>query len=251
MIPKTKMLEQVKVGIASLLVISAIGFAEKKHSGRVCEEVQIIIKNQKGNFFVLEQDILELINYDSTVGDHITTSGMAEMEKRLLGQDFITNAEVFHDLKGNLIIEVSQSEPIARVIRPNGPDAYISSTGTILPVSDKFSARVLLITGEYADSLIQAQPASHETTNKIFELINYIHQREFWNAQIAQLDIDAHGDIIMYPQVGKQQVEFGTPEDIESKFSRMGLFYKQILPKKGWNNYHRVSVKYTGQIICE
>ena len=251
MIPRTKILHNAKIGLAFFLVISAIGFAEKKHSKRVCEEVQIKIKNQNGNFFVLDEDILELINFDSAVGDQITTDEMAKMENRLLSQDFIIDAEVFRDLKGKLIIEVSQSEPIARIIRPNDPDAYISSTGAILPVSEKFAARVLLVTGDYADSLIKAQPSSHETTNSIFKLVKYIHDREFWRAQIVQLDIDAHGDIVMYPQVGMQQVEFGTPDNLESKFSRMDLFYKKILPKKGWNGYHRVSVKYTDQIICE
>ena len=53
MIPRTKILHNAKIGLAFLLVISAIGFAEKKHSKRVCEEVQIKIKNQNGNFFVL------------------------------------------------------------------------------------------------------------------------------------------------------------------------------------------------------
>ncbi len=255
MIQRNKILHGAKIGLAILFVISAIGFAEKKHSNRVCEEVQIKINNQNSNLFVLEEDILELINFDSAVGDRITAGKMAEMENRLLSHDFIIEAEVFCDLRGKLIVEVSQSEPIARVVRPNNPDAYISSTGAILPVSDKFAARVLLITGEYADTIINAQLSSHKiiqgTTNDVLELIRYIYDREFWRAQVTQLDINAHGDIVMYPQVGKQPVEFGTPDNLESKFSRMALFYKKILPKKGWNSYHRVSVKYTDQIICE
>lgn len=255
MIPKNKLLHAAKISLAFLLVISAIGFAEKKHSNRVCEEVQIIINNQNGKFFVLEEDILELINFDSAVGHRITTDEMAEMENRLLSHDFIIDAEVFCNLKGKLIVEVSQSEPIARIVRQNNPDAYISSTGAMLPVSDKFAARVLLVTGDYADTMINAQLSSreinHGTAYDVLELIKYIHDREFWKAQITQLDINADADIVMYPQVGKQQIEFGTPDNLKSKFSRMDLFYKKILPKKGWNSYHRVSVKYTDQIICE
>ncbi len=255
MVPRNKILHGVKIGVASLLVISAIGFAEKKHSKKVCEEVQINIKDQGGNLFVLEEDILELIQYDSAVGDRITAREIAEMENRLLNHDFIVEAEVYCDLKGKLIVEVTQSKPIARIVRPNDPDAYISSTGAIVSISDKFAARVLLVTGDFADSLINTQPStrgsSRGTTNDILKLVKYIHNQEFWRAQITQLDIDAGGNIVMYPQVGKQYIEFGTPTDLESKFSRMDLFYKKILPKKGWNSYHRVNVKYTDQIICE
>ena len=77
MIPRNKLIHSAKIGLAAILVISAIGFAEKKHSSRVCDSVQVIINNQHGNFFVLEDELLELINYDSAVGDRLTTMGMA------------------------------------------------------------------------------------------------------------------------------------------------------------------------------
>jgi len=255
MIPKNKFIHSTKIVLAAMLVISAIGFAEKKHSSRVCDSVQVIINNQQGNFFVLEDELLELINYDSAVGDQLTTVGMAGMENRLLNHDFISDAEVFRDLKGKLIIEVTQREPVARIVRPNDPDAYLSSMGEIIPVSEIFTARVLLITGDYTSSLISSQQSTftekEKTTQGVLDLVNYIHEREFWRAQIAQIDIDENGSITMFPQVGGQIIEFGTPDNLGSKFSRMELFYKQILPKKGWNSYQRVSVKYTDQIICE
>ena len=161
------------------------------------------------------------------------------MENRLLSHDFISDAEVFRDLKGKLIVEVTQREPVARIVRPNDPDAYLSSIGEVIPVSEVYTARVLLITGDYTSSLINSQLSSLSeqgtTTQGVLDLVNYIYEREFWRAQIAQIDIDENGNIIMFPQVGGQIIEFGTPENLSRKFSRMELFYKKILPKKGWN----------------
>lgn len=234
-----------------MVVICAIGFAEKKHSTKVCEQVEVRINNRKGNFFVKDQDILELIRHDSAIGERIRAADMTEMEKHLLAHDFINQAAVYRDLKGKLIVEVNQVEPIARVVRSNDPDAYIALSGDILGVSDEYSARVMLVTGDYADRLVSNEQASKGTRAAVLQLVKYIHERRFWKAQIAQLDIDADGDIVMYPQVGKQQIEFGYPNNIESKFNRLYTFYKKILPKKGWNDYHRVSVKYADQIICE
>ena len=246
MINRNNMIRGVKIGAACLVLLGAIGFAEKKHSARVLDLVEVKIHNQNGNYFVLEEDILSLIDFQSTVGEQISAEGMTEMESRLLNHAFIESAQVYRNLKGKLTVEVTQSSPIARLVRPDQPDAYFTAAGEILPVSDKFSARVLLVTGDYTDKIIQ-----EETQGAVGNLIGYIYQDPFWRAQIAQMDIDGAGDIVMYPQVGKQRIEFGTADDIESKFLRLDTFYRKILPKKGWNEYDRVSVKYTDQIICE
>lgn len=251
MIQKTEFLKSTKIVLTCLVALALIGFVEKKHSAKVLEDVEIKIKQQKGNFFLAEDDLLEVINYHQAVGGKVTAEVMTDMEQLLLSHDYVELAEVYRDLRGKLIVEVTQSEPIARIVRPDNPDAYITADNKLLPVSDKFSARVLLVTGDYADKLIGADEKHANQRRQLVELTNYIYQRPFWSAQIAQLDIDKQGDIIMYPQVGKQIIEFGTADNIESKFVRLDTFYKKILPKKGWNDYQRVSVKYTDQIVCE
>ncbi len=82
-------------------------------------------------------------------------------------------------------------------------------------------------------------------------LFNYVEQDEFWKAQISQMNIDKNGNINMSTQVSKQIVEFGKPVDIEEKFRKLKIFYKDILPTKGWNSYNRVSIKFKNQIVCE
>ena len=65
------------------------------------------------------------------------------------------------------------------------------------------------------------------------------------------ITLDKKGNIKMYTQVSKQVVEFGRPEEIEEKFKKLKIFYKEILPAKGWNSYDKVSVKFKDQIVCE
>jgi len=48
-----------------------------------------------------------------------------------------------------------------------------------------------------------------------------------------------------------QLVEFGAPEDYEAKFSKLMVFYKEILPQKGWTKYERVNLKFEGQVIAQ
>ena len=59
------------------------------------------------------------------------------------------------------------------------------------------------------------------------------------------------GEMILYPQVTRQYVQFGTIDDWERKMAKLKIFYDRILPFKGWNSYTRVNLKYDNQIICE
>jgi cell division protein FtsQ len=73
----------------------------------------------------------------------------------------------------------------------------------------------------------------------------------FWSAQVAQIDINGKGRAVLFPQVGDETIEFGKPEDLETKFRKLKIFYKEILPRVGWNKYDRINVEYEGQVVAE
>jgi cell division protein FtsQ len=150
------------------------------------------------------------------------------------------------------VVRAELRRPIARIVRNDGPDGYIAEDGTIMPVSEKFTSRVVLVSGSYvAQMLKQNNMYEKEDTQKILELINTIREDEFWSAQIAQLDIDSKTRITIFPQVGDEKIEFGKPENNEVKFKKLMIFYKEILPRTGWNKYNRVNLEYEGQIVTE
>lgn len=243
-----------KILILLLLVGITIGLVEKKQDSRVCNQINIQIDNQYGNYFIDENEIRSLITSNGTtyiVGEDFADIPLKKLEQRLETNKYVQQAEVFRDLRGNLTAKVKQSQPIARLLRQDAPAAYISTEGEILPLSEKYTARVILVEGPYTDRMIRNGIQKDEKNQQIFELLQFIDNHEFWKAQIAQLKIDNDGDIIMYPQVGKQYIEFGKAEQIEDKFSKLSIFYQKILPFKGWNAYDRVSLKYLNQIVCE
>jgi cell division protein FtsQ len=65
------------------------------------------------------------------------------------------------------------------------------------------------------------------------------------------MDINHSGKINIYPQITGQIVEFGKPENIEVKFKKLKIFYKEILPQRGWTRYERVNLEYEGQVVAE
>lgn len=242
-----------KVLLFSAAVLTAIGFAERSNLGDICQDILVEINNQHDNYFVDDQDVIQLITNNGmriVQGVSFNELNLKAMEVRLQEEYFIGDAEIYKDLKGNLLVTVTLQRPMARIIRNDGPHAYIAEDGNILPVSEKFTARTVLISGEVSELLKDPLWTSEEGT-RLYGLLQYIYQDEFLNAQIAEIRVDKDMDIILYPQVTKQYIEFGQPENIEEKFKKLKIFYKEILPSKGWNAYERVNVQYKDQIIAE
>ena len=87
--------------------------------------------------------------------------------------------------------------------------------------------------------------------NNLLKMINIINEDEFFSKIISEIEIDSDKNIIIHPQFSKQKIIFGYPDNFEDKFEKIILFYKKIVPAKGWNTYRTVNVKFKNQIICD
>lgn len=241
-------------GAVILICLLTIGFVSKKQSQRIIARVVVDIENRSGHLFVQEQDIIDLINRETTpyiLGAEVQQISLRKLENTVKSHKFVEAAEVHRSLEGTLVVEVKQCQPIARILRRNTLDQYITETGKIIPVSDRYTARVPIVEGDFFEQFTGEDVFTNDISHSIFELINYVQADKFWRAQAAHFKVAKNGEIIMYPQVGKQYVEFGSADNMEDKFKRLRIFYEKILPHKGWNSYERVNVKYKGQIVCE
>lgn len=240
------------LGLTSTLLL--IGFANKGNDRGVCNNVVISIENQLNNHFIDDNDIMSMLTngYTEAIeGAAYSDLNVRTLENRVIENSYVQQAQVFRDLKGNLLVNVKLRRPVARIVQYDGPDAYIAGDGSILPISDKFSSRVLLISGTKSKEIAQLDNIKDTDYAQLFELINHVNVDNFWKAQIAQVVMQDNGEVKLLPQITKQYIEFGDLNHIENKFSRLKIFYKEILPRKGWNVYSRVNVKYKNQIICE
>ena len=221
------------------VLFALIGFTERITDDATVRTVQVSLENVHENHYLDENDIFRLMDLDleQLKGADLSKVNFSEVEHRIRESPYVDEAELYSDLKGNLTVKVSLRRPIARMVWNNGPDAYIAEDGTIMPVSPKFTSRVLVISGNFVPSLLKVP--------------NMIHEDTFWNAQIAQIDLDAKARASLFAQVGDERIEFGKPEDLDVKFRKLKIFYKEILPRVGWNKYDRINVEYEGQVVAE
>lgn len=244
----------VKILLISVFLLVLISFGNRKQHGDKCNDIVIKLDNQHDNFFVDEHDILSLMNAggeEVLIGTPFKDINLKAIEERVKSQKFIKSAEIYKDLKGNLLVNAELRRPFARILEPGIANGYVALDGTILPTSTKYTSRAVVLSGSYLKDMAVANLNDSEYGRKIFETLQFIESNKFWKAQIAQIDIDKKGYVKIYPQVTKQIVEFGQLEDIENKFKKLKVFYKQVLPQKGWNAYSRINLEYKDQVVAE
>ena len=251
---KLNIRREIKVIVALIGVSFLIAFTERKQGGAVCNSIVIELDNQEENHFMDEAEVLKLVETSgmSIKGTSIERINLKEIESKLKLDRHILDAELYGDLKGNLVVNVELRRPLARIVQEDTPDAYIAEDGAVMPVSEKYTSRVVLISGPFVKKLLASEDLNKTDEGKqLLEMIRLINRDNFWKAQVAQLDINSVGKITIYPQVTGQRIEFGRPDNIETKFRKLMIFYKEILPQRGWTKYQRVNLEYEGQVIAE
>ncbi len=252
--PRNKIYIVLKIAIPVLVFFVCIGFVGKKQSDKLCSKILITIENQQGNFFINESDIMDIITKngkDLVVNMPFESIKLKAIEERIEQLKFVESAQVYQDLSGAMMVDAKQAKPIARIINSGGKDYYVSDRAEILPVSDRFTARVMVLSGSFFKPYLKSNLLIDDAGAELFHFIKYIEKDQFWSAQFAQLDVNRKGIINIYPQVTKQLIEFGNTEDYLNKLSRLKIFYDKILPDRGWNRYERVNLQFKDQIICE
>jgi len=251
---KLNIRREIKVAVSLLAISFLIAFSERKQGGSVCKDIVVELDNLHGNHFLDEADVMKLVegSGQKIKGVGIDRIDLKTIEKKIKYDKHILDAELFGDLKGNLIVNVELRRPIARIVQSDAPDAYVAEDGVVMPVSEKYTSRVILISGPFVKKFLEDEDLTKsEEGIQLKQMIEFINEDDFWKAQIAQLDINSNGKITIYPQVTGQRVEFGRAENFEAKFKKLMIFYKEILPQRGWTRYERVNLEYEGQIIAE
>jgi cell division protein FtsQ len=248
-------------GILGVLVVGAIVFfVEIQQKSKRCKGIIVKLDETAEYPFFNEQDIEDLLTLkgvDVIVGMSFSEINLKGLEKRVLKNRLINKCEVFRDLSGNLVVSIEQQRPLGRLIATipieeqtlsASQGGYLTETGDIVPLSGRFAARTVLLSGSFFD---KSQNLKSLNGQKLIAFLKNLQQNPFWKAQVTEVIVAKDNELTLVPQVGQHQIEFGVPEDTEVKFEKLKIFYKTILPLKGWDKYKRVSVKFKNQIVCE
>jgi len=235
-------------GVAVLLVAGI-----RKKDAMVCRSVEISIKGVSNNYFVDEADVMNTITRLSggdPVGKKTGSFNLRKMEQELRLNIWIKKAELFFDNNEKLQVRITEREPLARLFTTTGASFYVDGDNDLLPLSDKFSARLPVFTGFPTDNIILSA-ADSSLLADVKNISLAIQKDSFLMAMIEQVDITPQRSFEMIPKIGNQLIVFGDGTDVDAKFEKLKLFYRQVMTKAGWGHYSTISLQYRNQVVAK
>lgn len=241
--------------------IVMLSFSRSKQDSKLCSVLKIKVDTETGMHFINEDDVIAALRVEglNPVGLMMSEVNLEEIETTLRKIPEIKSAEVYKSMNGEVGIKIYQRVPMARVFNQSGRNFYLDEDGFQMPVSEKYSPRVLVFTGNINDPATDLSARELDLSpeidkmymaDEIYKLAKFIKDDEFWSAQIQQVHVNSKLEFELIPTVGDHRVMFGNLENMEGKFNKLFVFYKEGLNNTDWEKYDTINVKFKHQIIC-
>jgi cell division protein FtsQ len=254
-VKKRKIIRRTLIVVAWFIVISGITTllvaAHRKQKEHLCKDIVISIKGNGDRFYIEKNDIIKQVEFaahSSLLKRPVQSIDLAKIEKALERNPWINDAELYFDTKDGLHISIEEREPIARVFTNEGNSFYIDSSGHRMPLLDKISIRVPVVTGYTNARRLNTKDSA--LLKDVKKIAQFVYSNEFWNAQIGQINITEQKKIELIPVIGEHLISIGNGEKIEEKLGRLYVFYREIMSKTGFNKYSVLDLQYDGQVVA-
>ena len=251
------------IGVSGLC--ASLAFVGNKEKTVVAENMSVAVVTSEENNFIDETDVKEFFNErkDSILNTELKNINVNALEKALNSHPAIENADVAVDINGDISINVTQRNPLVRVLNMDGESYYIDDKSKLMPLSDKYTARVIVASGFILEPYAQRYEfsvndiAKNEKFGKVsvlddvYAVAEYITKDSVLTSLIQQINVTNDKELELYPSIGNQKIIFGEAKDIAEKFTKLKLFYTEGLNKTdGWNKYSTINIKYKNQVVC-
>jgi len=238
------------VCLTGLVVL--MSFISVKKDKQKCTDLKVMLPGNNNFIERDEVDRILLANSGPLVGQNLEDINIHKLENLLKANPFIEYAKVFADMNGIIHVDIRQRKPLVRIINRANVNFYIDENGFKIPMSDNYTARVLVANGLIDEDFSgKVDTISSQLTRDLFRTAKFIQSDTLWNDQIEQLFVSLSGDIEIVPRVGDHKIILGTADSLQTKFRNLLVFYKRAIPKVGWNTYKSINLKYANQIVCE
>lgn len=231
-------------------LVALMSFIEIKKAEVVCKGIKVYIPGNQ--YFIDRQEVDNILHTTSHTleGRRLENINIHELENQLKANPFVEFAKVYTDMDGMIKVEIIQRQPILRIINRFDQDFYVDQHGLKMPLSNNFTARVVVANG-YIDELFANRVDTLHTklAASLYQTAGYIRKDSLWDAQVAQIYVNQAREIELIPRVGNQKILLGNADSLDVKFRNLKAFYTQALPKVGWDKYKALNVKYTNQVI--
>lgn len=257
-----KLLKNIYIEIIIVIYLSlTLVFVEMRRHSIICNGFSVEIASIPAHFFVNKDDVARIVSNKGykLKGSKIQDINILNIEKEVNLNPYVESAEVHREINGILYVAVKQRNPIARVFNTRSESYYIDEKGAMMPISNKYSVRVLVANGaikesyalNYTRDVMNLQyKGNPETLKDIYTVTSYIHKNDFLRSLIEQIYVTNDNNYVLIPKIGPSAIMLGSIENYEEKCKKLWIIYKTALPYDKWNSYSQIDLQFKNQVVC-
>jgi cell division protein FtsQ len=253
-VPRYKTVRKVLIiGAWSLVAAGSITLlvaAVRRQNQALCKGVRITIEGS-GRWMVDSSELRDILTDQHTrllVGTPAESISTRRLERKISASPWVKKAELFFDSKQVLWVKVTEREPVARLFTSGGQSFYMDTAGVRLPLKDYFPVKLPVFTSCPLDGKAW-NGADTLLAREVGVLSQYLVAHPFWMDMVQQVDVTPEGEFDLVPTIGDNEIKLGDTSALDSKFRRLMVFYRDILPRVGWNKYAALDVRFAGQVV--
>ncbi len=222
--------------------ISMSVWAKGEADRHVCEGIDIEVRgNRNMDTIVVRGVAKELARYPHRIkGARLNEINTSDIEKYLTRLNTFESVNCMISSGGRLKIEIVPLVPVMRLFVGN-KSYYINKDGKQIDSKAEFYTEAPVVTGNFNSKF---QPKD------ILPLVKYIDKDPMLRELVAMVEArDAH-NLLLVPRMLGHVVNFGDTTRLDEKKEALKLFYKKVMPYKGWEEYDTISVKFRDQVVA-
>lgn len=222
------------------LVIFLYSFTGKRNLNRKVTKAEVVFVGEN-QLFVKQQAVNKLLieNRQDPKTIAMDALDLNKLEKTIDSHPLIDKSEVSVSVDGVLKAVVKQKTPIAR-INGKGASFYIDYKGNKMPLSNNYTARVLLVSGEINDK-------NKEDLAKLFRVI---YDDVFLKKNIIGMQVMPNGSVLMLNRNYNFKIDFGQLINVEQKFKNYKAFFQKVVLDSSIAEYKKIDLRFAEQVVC-
>ncbi len=211
-------------------------------------EAEVVLLD-KGNNLIQPEEFVKMVakKFGPMEGLPVDMVDMRSVEAFLLTNPYIRQADVYLGAQGKLILNLHQRQPLMRIVDNSGRHWYIDRDTVLMPVSNRFAARVPLVNGDFPATT----DARQWPVADLFRISELLQEDDFMGSLIDQIYMESKEKIWLVPRLGPTRILIGNTSDLEDKAERIEKMYKEALPAAGWDAYSYIDTRFAGQIVAK
>jgi cell division protein FtsQ len=192
------------------------------------------------NLFITHETVSKLLiqNQQSVTNKPKEIIDLNRLENAITANHMIKEAQVFIDVDGKITAEIEQKKPLARV--STNASFYLDDTGSYMPLSTNYTARVPLITGTVYKS---------ELAN-VFTIAKKVQQDDFLKKHVVEIHQNDNKSIDLKFRLHDFTIHLGSLKSLDKKINNLKAFYQKAMRDNTLNEYSVVNLKFDNQVIC-